>query len=87
LFGSRSAPGAVVESKCSAAHGIVLLPTFIVWKSLADGELVSVLESWVQTALSAWAVYPQTRYLSQRARLFIDFLIERFGDKPYWDND
>lgn len=66
---------------------VVLLPTFIAWKPLADGELISVLESYVPATLSAWAVYPQTRYLSQRARLFIDFLIERFGDKPYWDND
>ncbi|MDH3902832.1 MAG: hypothetical protein OES90_06375 [Xanthomonadales bacterium] len=31
------------------------------------------------------AVYPQTRYLSQHARQFIDFLVERFGDKPFWD--
>jgi DNA-binding transcriptional LysR family regulator len=35
--------------------------------------------------LKAWAVYPRNRYLSRRARLFIDFLAERFGDKPYWD--
>jgi hypothetical protein len=31
-------------------------------------------------------VYPQTRYLSQRVRQFIDFLMERFGDHPYWDD-
>lgn len=66
---------------------VVLLPTFIAWKPLADGELISLLESYAPATLSAWAVYPQTRYLSQRARLLIDFLIERFSDKPYWDND
>ena len=79
--------GDFLRDMALAGHGIVLLPTFIVWKSLADGGLVSVLESHVPTTLSAWAVYPQTRYLSQRARLFIDFLTERFGDRPYWDND
>ena len=79
--------GDFLRDMALAGHGIVLLPTFIVWKSLADGELISVLESCVPATLSAWAVYPQTRYLSQRARLFIDFLIERFGDRPYWDND
>jgi DNA-binding transcriptional LysR family regulator len=67
-------------------HGIVLLPTFIVWQSLASGELVSILEAYTPASLSAWAVYPQTRYLSHRARLFIDFLVERFGDNPYWDD-
>ena len=79
--------GDFLRDMALAGHGIVLLPTFIAWKSLAGGGLVSVLESYVPATLSAWAVYPQTRYLSQRARLFIDFLTERFGDRPYWDND
>jgi len=79
--------GDFLRDMALAGHGIVLLPTFIAWKSLADGGLVSVLESHAPPTLSVWAVYPQTRYLSQRARLFIDFLTERFGDRPYWDND
>jgi len=69
-----------------AGHGIVLLPTFIAWRSLATGDLVPLLETFPPAPLNAWAVYPQTRYLSQRARAFIDFLAERFGDKPYWDS-
>ena len=79
--------GDFLRDMALAGHGIVMLPTFIAWQSLANGKLLSVMESYVPTALSAWAVYPQTRYLSQRARLFIDFLVERFGDKPYWDSD
>lgn len=77
--------GDFLHDMAVAGHGIVLLPTFIAWKSLATGDLVPVLESWPPAALNAWAVYPQTRYLSQRARAFIDFLAERFGDRPYWD--
>ena len=64
-----------------------LLRTFIAWRSLATGDLVTLLDVFPPAPLNAWAVYPQTRYLSQRARAFIDFLIERFGDKPYWDSD
>ncbi|MDX2419139.1 MAG: LysR family transcriptional regulator [Xanthomonadales bacterium] len=79
--------GDFLRDMAVAGHGIVLLPTFIAWQSLANGELLSVLEPHVPTHLNAWAVYPQTRYLSQRARLFIDFLAERFGDNPYWDSD
>lgn len=79
--------GDFLRDMALAGHGIVLLPTFIAWKSLADGELVSVLEPHLPAPLNAWAVYPKTRYLSQRARVFIDFLSERFGDKPYWDED
>lgn len=77
--------GDFLHDMALAGHGIAILPTFIVWKSLAARELVSVLPSYTLAALSAWAVYPQTRYLSQRARQFIDFLVERFGDEPYWD--
>ena len=69
----------------AAGHGIFVAPTFIAWKSLAARDLVPVLEPYTSPALSAWAVYPQTRYLSQRARRFIDFIVERFGDAPYWD--
>lgn len=77
--------GDFLRDMAIAGHGIAVLPTFIVWQSLAKRELVPVLEQYTLPALSAWAVYPQTRYLSQRARQFIDFLIERFGDRPYWD--
>ena len=77
--------GDFLHDMALAGHGIVLLPTFIAWKSLAAKKLVQVLEPFTPPALNAWAVYPQTRYLSQRTRRFIDFLAERFGDNPYWD--
>ena len=77
--------GDFLHDMALAGHGIAVLPTFIVWQSLATRELVPVLEQYTLPNIKAWAVYPQTRYLSQRARQFIDFLVERFGDKPYWD--
>ena len=77
--------GDFLHDMALAGHGIVVLPTFITWKSLAAQKLVHVLEPYTPPALSAWAVYPQTRYLSQRTRRFIDFLAERFGDDPPWD--
>jgi DNA-binding transcriptional LysR family regulator len=30
-------------------------------------------------------IYPATRHLSVKVRVFIDFLVERFGGRPYWD--
>ena len=77
--------GDFLRDMALAGHGIAVLPTFIVWQSLATQELVPVLEQYTLPTINAWAVYPQTRYLSQRARQFIDFLVERFGDNPYWD--
>ena len=68
-----------------SGHGIILTPTFIAWQALATGELQALMSDYWPPPLNAYAVYPQTRYLSRRARRFIDFLAERFGENPYWD--
>jgi DNA-binding transcriptional LysR family regulator len=66
-------------------HGIIMLPTFYVWESLQRGDLVPILENYSLTTMNAYAVYPTTRYLPRKVRSLIDFLVERFGDTPYWD--
>jgi len=66
-------------------HGIVLTPSFIAWRALALGELVPVLSDHWPRPINAYAVYPQSRFLPRRARVLIDFLAERFGERPYWD--
>jgi len=77
--------GEFLRDMTMAGHGIYATPTFIAWQALRDGLLVPVLAEFPQPEISAWAVYPRTRYLSRRARAFIDFLLKRFGDEPYWD--
>ncbi len=77
--------GDFLKDMAIAGHGIVASPTFISWKALATGDLVTVLSDFNLPSTYAYAVYPQTRYLSQRTRIFIDFLSEYFGDNPYWD--
>ncbi|MGB2140663.1 MAG: LysR family transcriptional regulator [Psychrobacter sp.] len=67
-------------------QGIAFLPTFITYKTLASGDLVSLLEDYQLPTLNAYAVYPKNRFLSQRCRYLIDFIAERLGDDPYWDN-
>ena len=77
--------GDFLKDMAIAGHGIIMMPTFITWKAIAMGELVPILSDYKTPQLNAYAVYSQTRYLSQRARMLIDFLVERFGDNPYWD--
>jgi DNA-binding transcriptional LysR family regulator len=77
----------LLKDMAIAGHGIVSIPTFISWKAIAAGKLVPVLMDFKRPQPNAYAVFPQTRYLSQRTRLLIDFLVERFGDKPYWDQN
>jgi len=66
-------------------HGIIIIPTFITWQSEAKGDLVKILRNYSLPKINAYAIYPHNRYLPQRVRLFIDHLIEKFGDNPYWD--
>jgi hypothetical protein len=35
--------------------------------------------------VTIFAVYPSRQYLPPRVRTLIDFMVERFGDNPYWD--
>ncbi len=77
--------GDFLNDMAVAGHGIIMLPTFITWKAITNGELIPILTDYRPPQLYAYAMYPQTRYLSRRTRLFIDFLIERFGNYPYWD--
>ena len=77
--------GDFLKDMAIAGHGILLSPTFIAWKAIETRELVPILTDFKLTSLNAYAVYPQTRYLSQRSRMLIDFFIQRFGETPYWD--
>jgi len=79
--------GEFLKDMAIAGHGIVMLPTFILWKAIAKDELLPILSDYTTPQLNAYVVYPQTRYLSQRTRVLIDFLVERFGENPYWDKN
>jgi DNA-binding transcriptional LysR family regulator len=65
--------------------GIAVLPTFIIGRDLQAGRLRSVLPEYVPAERHIFAVYLPTRHVSAKVRAFIDFLVARFGPKPYWD--
>lgn len=67
--------------------GIVMLPTFLVGDDLRAGRLEPVLADWSPTQRGAvYAVFPASRNLLPKVRVFVDFLAERFGPTPYWDD-
>ena len=77
--------GDFLKSLAESGHGITYLPTFIVWQSLASKKLVPVLAEHKLQTMHAYAIYPPNRHLPLKVRSLIDFLVERFGDNPYWD--
>jgi DNA-binding transcriptional LysR family regulator len=77
--------GEVLRDSAVRGRGIVLLPTFIAGADLQQGSLRTILADYKAPEISIYAIYPQTRHLSVKVRVFIDFLVERFGGRPYWD--
>jgi DNA-binding transcriptional LysR family regulator len=67
-------------------QGLVLLPTFIVGEDLKARRLVPVLTEFAPADAAVRALYPHSRHVSAKVRMFIDFLIERFGNDPAWDD-
>ena len=78
--------GAFLQAAAVAGLAIVRLPAFIVHEQISRGELEPVLLEYNWSDLNAWAVYPQGRQLPARVRVLIDYMIEAFGETPYWEN-
>ena len=70
-----------------SGFGIALLPTFIIGKDLQAKRLKSVLSEYIPTKQQVYALYLPKRNLPIKIRAFVDFLVERFGVDPYWDQE
>ncbi len=77
--------GEVLRAGALAGNGITNLPTFLVGPDIEAGRLQVLLPQTPPTALAIYALYAPNRYLAAKTRVFIDFLVERFGEAPSWD--
>lgn len=77
--------GEFLRDAAVSGQGITYLPTFIVHQHIERGELLPLFSPCASLNIDAYAIYPQTRHLSQRVRVFVDFLVQRFDGTPYWD--
>jgi DNA-binding transcriptional LysR family regulator len=57
--------------------GITSVAVGIVQPYLSRGELVRVLAPWITGRLSMYAAIPSRKYVPQRTRMFLDFLLEK----------
>lgn len=81
----KASTGEFLRDAAVEGNGIILVPTFIAYKEIESGKLIPLLEEYRTQQINAYAIYPQTRHLSQRVRTFVDYLVERFEGTPYWD--
>jgi DNA-binding transcriptional LysR family regulator len=77
--------GQVLVDAALAGRGILVSPSFIVYREIRNGMLKPILTEHPLPVLGLYLVYPSNRHVSRRARVFMDFLAERFGNLPYWD--
>lgn len=68
----------VLRDVAVSGAGIAVIPNFIAQSALDRGDLVSCLDSYKAPPLTLYAVYPPTKHLAVKVRLFIDFLVARF---------
>jgi LysR family transcriptional regulator, regulator for bpeEF and oprC len=64
----------------SAGLGIAQLPLFMIGDALETGELVQLCPDWNREPLPLYVVYPPTRHLSNKVRVFVDWLAKLLGD-------
>jgi DNA-binding transcriptional LysR family regulator len=70
----------------AAGLGIGMLPLYMVGDALKQGQLVPLLRQFQVVPESAiYLVYLPNRTLPARVRVLIDFLAERFGPTPSWE--
>lgn len=77
--------GDFLASMAAAGLGILMTPSFIVGDHIRDGRLVPILCDFEAEPIAIYAIYPHSRHLSVKVRLFIDYLSSRFRDPPPWD--
>ncbi|NGZ27472.1 MAG: LysR family transcriptional regulator, partial [Magnetococcales bacterium] len=77
--------GDVLRLAALQGLGIMAAPTFLVGEDLQAGRLQTILSDFSIPEPAIHAIYAHNRHLSTKVRVFIDFLAERFGPKPYWD--
>lgn len=67
----------VLRDAVLAGTGIGLCEIMSVAPAIAEGRLVRVLPAFEISGGALWAIYPSTRHLSPKVRVFVDFLAER----------
>ena len=83
----ESSHGETIKQAAIDGLGLALRSTFDVAEEIAQGRLMPVLTNYtVADDRAIWAVYPNTRRVPLRVRLFVEFLCDKFGrPEAHWD--
>ena len=62
-----------------AGLGVMQVPTFMAMAHIASGRLVPILTDWCTKPKPLHIIYPPNRHLSNKVRVFVDWLAELFA--------
>lgn len=63
-------------------EGLVMQPSFNVWRDISEGRLVTVLDDWSAGELVVSIVHTGRRFLPTKTRLLIDHIVGGFPNPP-----
>ncbi len=88
IEGNLSATSAeALREAAVAGMGIVKLPGYMVTRQIKQGSLVPILDDYSKKDIGIYALYPHSRQLATKVRVFVDFLVERFEPESYWSKN
>jgi DNA-binding transcriptional LysR family regulator len=80
----------VIRQVCLDGAGLILMPTWLIGGDIRVGRLQAVLSDFqvhpqADMDMGIYALYMPNRRHSLRVKTFIEFLMKRFCNPPYWD--
>lgn len=71
--------GEIARNLAAAGVRVAWLPNFFVRDQIATGELMEILAGTVDSSIGLFCVYPKSKHVSAKVRVFIDFVIDHMG--------
>ncbi|MQU51451.1 LysR family transcriptional regulator [Pseudomonas sp. FSL R10-1339] len=70
----RADNSSVLQAFALIGQGVAILPDWLIEEDLRTGRLVHLLPEWQLSRQGVYALYPDTRHLPLKVRVFIDFM-------------
>jgi len=75
--------GQIIRAAALQGLGILVQPKYIIYNDIVAGRLIPIVDDWDLPRLTINIAFQNRRYLSAKARLFIDFIYEHFHKQEY----
>ncbi|MCG8426519.1 MAG: LysR family transcriptional regulator [Chromatiales bacterium] len=78
----RSDDAALLIDTARAGQGVLFGPSFMYEEGITEGWLEPVLNSYFKRPTGLYSIYPHSKHLSSKVRVFVDFLADELDKNP-----